>query len=257
MQMVHFFKYQGTGNDFLIIDNRNDQFFPSSTQIKAWCERKFGVGSDGLIVIEGSENHDFKMLFYNPDGSQSFCGNGARCAVQFAFDNAFFESGGTFEAVDGVHSATVQDNEVSISMGQVKKVDELDGAYFANTGAPHFVIPKKNLASLDLEKEAKPYRYHASQLPVGSNVNFIEPLEGGIRIRTFEKGVEKETLSCGTGITAAALAAHALGWVKEKVEVHSLGGNLEVKFTPTEKDGYTNIFLSGPATFVYDGNVKA
>jgi diaminopimelate epimerase len=256
MQNIHFFKYQGTGNDFLIFDNRNDQFFPSTVQIKAWCQRKYGVGSDGLIVIEASENHDFKMLFYNPDGSESFCGNGARCAVQFACDNQFFESGSTFEAVDGVHSATVQEMEVSISMGQVKLVEEIDGAFFANTGAPHFVVPTKEVAALHIEKEAKPFRYHSSQLPIGSNVNFMEQVEDGIRIRTFEKGVEKETLSCGTGITAAALAAHAIGWVKETVDVHSLGGILQVKFTSTEKDGYTNIFLSGPATFVFEGYVN-
>lgn len=251
---LRFKKYQGTGNDFVIIDNRSKEIVLTESKIQELCERKFGIGSDGLMEILPSDSCSFKMVFYNPDASLSFCGNGARCAVMFAHDAGFFEDSGTFEAIDGMHRASVDKDTVVLEMLDVDQVESIEEAKYIDTGAPHFVVPVADLAKLDLESAAQKWRYHERGGKVGVNVNFIELQGDKVGIRTFEKGVEKETLSCGTGITAAAIAAHQLGWVSEEVAVNALGGTLHVSLNHNTGK-YSNIWLKGQAKKVFEGEV--
>ncbi|MBT0608577.1 diaminopimelate epimerase [Aequorivita echinoideorum] len=251
---ITFYKYQGTGNDFVIIDNRS-LFFPkyNTELVLQMCDRKFGIGADGLILLENHQVNDFKMVYYNSDGkTSSMCGNGGRCIVHFAKFLNIISNRTTFEAIDGLHDATITEDWVSLKMNDVERVDVSEKFTFLNTGSPHHVQMVHNLLEYNVFSEGK--RIRNSYGSEGSNVNFVEQ-EGSdlFVVRTYERGVENETLSCGTGVTAVAIAMFENGYTSEnKISVKTPGGNLKVNFDKSE-NGYRNIFLEGPAKQVFKG----
>lgn len=255
---LHFYKYQGTGNDFIIVDNRNGDYQLTTSQIVRLCDRKFGIGADGLILFQNDPDCDFYMNFFNPDGSQSFCGNGSRCVVHFAKELGVIDNHCKFRAIDAVHESSVEDNVFRIHMRDVAGIKQLaDYAYYLNTGSPHYVEFVESLDDVSVFEEGRAIRYDEQFAPAGTNVNFVEIVkEGYIRVRTYERGVENETLSCGTGVTACALAyAHRSG-VEGKIKVTSLGGDLEVQFVKDKGSSFSNIWLCGPSQFVFEGNIE-
>lgn len=250
-----FYKYQGTGNDFVIIDNRQKKFSKNNTKLIAQiCDRKFGVGADGLLLLEDHPSVDFTMHYYNADGNiGSMCGNGGRCMVHFANYLNIIDSFAVFEAIDGIHEATINKNIVSLSMNDVDTV-KISGTHsFVNTGSPHHVQMVSKLESMDvvtLGREIRTNMYGEA----GANINFVERNDdGSFSVRTYERGVENETLSCGTGVTAVALAMFENGITNSlTVTLKTLGGNLSVSFVKSES-GYESIKLIGPATQVFKG----
>jgi diaminopimelate epimerase len=252
-----FYKYQGTGNDFIMIDNRKNTFNKNNTKlIEKLCDRRFGIGADGLILLENDDLTDFKMVYFNADGNQSsMCGNGGRCLVAFAKKLEIIKDTTTFMAIDGLHHATINDqNIVSLQMKDVEKINIQPNYTFLDTGSPHHVTLVENLDQFPVKTEGGKIRYSNLYEPSGSNVNFvIQKGDNEFSIRTYERGVEDETLSCGTGATAVAIAMHALGKTnKSSVSINVEGGKLEISFTK-EKSSYTHVFLKGPATFVFEG----
>ncbi|WP_310556331.1 diaminopimelate epimerase [Flavobacterium sp.] len=251
-----FYKYQGTGNDFVMIDNRQLQFPKNDTKIiERLCDRRFGIGGDGLILLENDEMTDFKMVYYNSDGNQSsMCGNGGRCLVAFAKKLNVIKNKATFIAIDGLHYATIDENDiVSLQMIDVSEIKINPNFVFLNTGSPHHIIQVENLNNLDVKTEGSKIRYSDLYGQVGSNVNFVTQISNNeFSIRTYERGVEDETLSCGTGATAVAIAMHATKKSSSNnIKINVEGGALEVSFE--EENGiYKNVFLKGPATFVFE-----
>jgi len=256
---IHFYKYQGTGNDFVMIDNRDFHFPKENTQIiNKLCDRKFGVGADGLILLENDTDTDFRMIYFNADGSEStMCGNGGRCLVAFAKQLNIIENKTTFIAIDGLHHATIDNGIVSLQMIDVTTVENHNDSYFLNTGSPHHIEFVKNITTVDVKNKGKEIRYGAPYFKEGTNVNFVEYLDNNsIKVRTYERGVEDETLSCGTGVTAAAIATYKAGIIKKNtIDIHVLGGKLNVRFEK-ENDIYKNIFLTGPATFIFEATIE-
>jgi diaminopimelate epimerase len=257
---IQFYKYQGTGNDFVMIDNRNN-FFPKDNHklINHLCDRRFGIGGDGLILLENDDNHDFKMVYFNSDGNQStMCGNGGRCLVSFAKQLKIIENQTTFLAIDGLHYAKIDEkNIVSLQMVDVNKVDVQENFAFLNTGSPHHIEMVENLESYNVKENGEKIRYSDLYGAKGSNVNFVSQIaENEFKIRTYERGVEDETLSCGTGATATAIAMYEIGKTKfNQIKIEVEGGKLEISFDNT--DGiYKNIFLKGSAKFVFEGNIE-
>lgn len=250
-----FYKYQGTGNDFVMIDNRTKIFPKNNTdKISQICDRHFGVGADGIILIENDEEYDFKMIYFNADGSQTFCGNGGRCAVAFAKFLNIIDKKTTFLAFDGQHFAEINDDIISLHMIDVDEIDVKENSVFAYTGTQHHVEMVDELDDYPVFTNGKKIRY--SYADPGSNVNFAQQINGNtFRVRTYEKGVEDETLACGTGVTAVAIAMHKTQKTKSNsISLPVEGGLLEVSFT--EQNGkYTNIFLKGPAEFVFKGDI--
>lgn len=252
----HFFKYQGTGNDFVMIDNRAKTFPKEKTDIiSQLCDRHFGVGADGVILIENDDNFDFKMVYYNADGSETFCGNGGRCAVAFGKQLEIIKSKTRFIAVDGEHEATIQNGIVSLKMIDVEDIQIKKDAVFAYTGTQHHVELVASLDNYPVFENGKEIR-NSYDFP-GANVNFVEQQnEKTFRVRTYEKGVENETLACGTGVTAVAVAMHKTGKTKSKsINLPVEGGELIVSFEEN-KGKYFNIFLTGPANFVFEGSIE-
>lgn len=255
---ISFFKYQGTGNDFVMIDNRLGFFPAHDKQLIAFlCDRKFGVGADGLILLEHSEKADFKMVYFNSDGNEStMCGNGGRCIVSFAHFLSIIENKTTFVAIDGLHHATIDGPIVRLKMQDVSEIKAKPGASYLNTGSPHHVQIVSELAQFNVRTEGAKLRYGLYGQE-GSNINFVEQKDNGaFFVRTYERGVEDETLSCGTGVTAVALAMHHLGITKNvQVNVDVLGGELEVTFVPKD-DRYEQIYLIGEAKQVFKGELQ-
>ena len=253
-----FYKYQGTGNDFVIIDNRQSILSKNNTKLFArLCDRKFGVGADGLMLLElpKNEKDDFTMVYFNADGNESsMCGNGGRCLVAFAAFLGVIKDKATFTAIDGEHKAEIKDGLVYLQMQNVSEIEEYDTHLFLDTGSPHHVTLVDGLGDYDVENIGREIRNGAPYFEAGSNVNFVEKKNGNVfAVRTYERGVEDETLSCGTGVTAVALSMHATKLTdKNAVNVHTQGGELKVTFQNTEK-GYENIFLIGPAEQVFKG----
>jgi diaminopimelate epimerase len=255
---ISFSKYQGTGNDFILIDNRNN-IFPKEdlNQIIFLCDRKFGIGSDGLILIEKSNFADFEMIFFNPDGSKSLCGNGSRCAVRYAFELKMIGLNCTFLAYDGMHQASFTENLIRVEMRNVAAIEDYADFLFLNTGSPHVVVFKSDIEALNVLEEGRKIRYDKRFESIGgTNVNFVSILNNEIHIRTYERGVEDETLSCGTGVTAAALAYSLKNMTRDNYTVVTRGGNLKVAFTNLGNGSFANINLSGPAEFIFDGNIE-
>ncbi len=253
---IPFSKYQGTGNDFIIIDNRKSIFFKNNTKLIAhMCDRKFGIGADGLMLLENHPSADFRMIYYNADGNESsMCGNGGRCLVAFAKALSIIDDSCTFEAIDGMHEATIEGETVYLKMQDVVSIDEQSSYSFLNTGSPHHVTWSDNVAAINIKSEGAAIRYSDLYKEAGSNVNFVEQLDAShFKVRTYERGVEDETLSCGTGVTAVAIAAFNKGKTTANTIVMDVeGGILSVKFEKNNK-GYTNIYLIGPASQVFKG----
>ena len=253
-----FYKYQGTGNDFVILDNRTGAYTNLSlAQIKRMCDRRFGIGADGLMLLNLLEGYDFEMKYFNADGSEStMCGNGGRCLVKFAFDMGIHRDTFHFLAIDGPHEAFFANNNwVQLKMKDVNNISNRGGDSVVDTGSPHFVKIVSDVKNTDVFNEGKRIRNSKDFKEQGINVNFVEMQETQIWVRTYERGVENETLSCGTGVTASALvcAHNEMGF--NRVEVETLGGRLAVEFKKEEGNIFKDIWLCGPATFVFKGEI--
>jgi diaminopimelate epimerase len=255
--MMNFYKYQGTGNDFIILDNRV-HLFPKNNNslIASLCDRHFGIGADGLILLEDDENSDFKMVYFNADGNEStMCGNGGRCIVAFAKKLQLFKKTTKFSAIDGIHHAKIKATMISLQMMDVHDVRVSGNSVFTDTGSPHHVEIVEDLDNFPVVELARKI-INTSYQTEGCNVNFVEQInEQKFKVRTYERGVEDETLACGTGVTAVAIAMHNINKsFSNHIKFTVLGGNLEVLFD--ENQGrYTNIILSGPAEFVFEGTI--
>lgn len=255
---IHFHKYQGAGNDFIMVDNRSLVFPKNNIKlIHKLCDRRFGIGADGLILLEPSEKQDFTMVYFNADGKEgSMCGNGGRCIVAFAKKLHIIKNETTFEAVDGLHFAKIENDLVNLQMSDVENIEIYDTHTFLNTGSPHHVSFCDTVSSLNVAEMGSKIRYGAPYFEEGTNVNFVEQISGNsFKVRTYERGVEDETLACGTGVTAVAIAANKTNKTSEdKIYIEVLGGKLEVSFKK-EGNSYKNVFLKGPAQFVFKGKI--
>lgn len=257
---LEFYKYQGTGNDFVMIDNRSDFFPKHNIQLIAHlCDRRFGIGGDGLILLENDSETDFKMVYYNSDGNQSsMCGNGGRCLVAFAKKLQLIENETTFTATDGLHHATIGADElVALQMIDVAEVKIGSDYVFLNTGSPHHVQLVDDLKNYNIKENGAAIRYGDLYGTAGSNINFVKQIDDStFSLRTYERGVEDETLSCGTGATAVAIAMHVLGKTQaSSIDLNVQGGKLVVSFDK-EEGRFTKIFLKGPAEFVFKGTIE-
>lgn len=257
---IEFFKYQGTGNDFVILDNRDNQYDGLTTkQVRHICDRRFGIGGDGLILLANKKFFDFQMLYYNADGNESsMCGNGGRCLVKFASHLGMLKSTYHFVAFDGKHEAEITMNGiVRLKMQNVYSVEYHSGHVLLNTGSPHFVKFASNVRDIDVVETGREIRYSKEFKEEGVNVNFVESAgEDSIFVRTYERGVEDETLSCGTGVTASALVSAHNENGFNRVEVKTPGGSLSVEFDKIDDRHFENIWLCGPAELVYKGEIE-
>ncbi|MEM7109153.1 MAG: diaminopimelate epimerase [Bacteroidota bacterium] len=256
--MINFEKFQATGNDFILINNMDLSLDLSVDTISEMCDRKFGIGSDGLILIQPHDEYDFEMVFYNPDGSQSLCGNGSRCAVNFAHSLGLIRgSSTTFLAYDGPHHAELlQDGRVKLKMADVQNVRLLPDGMFVDTGSPHLVKYIVNIANYPVFEEGKAIRNGGLFAQTGVNVNFVEISgESEITVRTYERGVENETLSCGTGVTAAAITSSHKG-LSSPLTIKTRGGDLRVEYRQESREHYTDVYLIGPAVKVFSGTFQ-
>jgi diaminopimelate epimerase len=257
---IKFHKYQGTGNDFVMIDNRQDVFPKNDVKlIEQLCDRRFGIGADGLILLENDTETDFRMVYYNSDGNESsMCGNGGRCIVAFAKSLNVINNQTTFIATDGLHHALIQENGiVSLQMKDVDQVKINTDYVFLNTGSPHHVLLIDDLVNYDIKTNGAKIRYSDLYGKAGSNVNFVKQIsENHFALRTYERGVEDETLSCGTGATAVAIAMHAIGKTNAtEIDIDVQGGMLKVTFEK-QNDTYKKVHLIGLATFVFEGEIE-
>lgn len=261
MKHLTFYKYQGTGNDFVMIDNRTN-FFPKTNValIEKLCNRRFGIGGDGLILLENDATVDFKMVYYNADGNEStMCGNGGRCIVSFAHFLEIFSKNTTFNAIDGLHNATINENGiVALQMIDVAKdtIKKETDFTFLFTGSPHHVQLVDKLTNFNVFDNGKRIRYSDLYTPSGTNVNFVQQLNAdSFKIRTYERGVEDETLSCGTGATAVAIAMYSLGKTQaNQINIQVEGGEVQISFDENEEK-YYNVLLTGPAIQVFKGEI--
>ena len=269
---MKFYKYQGAGNDFLIADNRDGSVQLTTAQIAALCDRRYGVGADGLMLLESSREYDFRMVYYNSDGSGGMmCGNGGRCIVAFAADMRIEHF--DFDAADGFHTAQILEDDGRTKTVRLKMKDvegyvyheALTGpecasdGYFLDTGTRHYVRFVPGLDAYDILTEGRDIRYNAEELqPIGANVNFVEPYEGGVKVRTYEKGVEDETFACGSGIVASCIASYVNGVSPSRIyddgrvryDVKAKRDSLSVDFVPTDEMAAQDVWLTGPATYV-------
>ncbi len=254
-----FYKYQGAGNDFILIDNREKTFPENDIQLyKQLCDRRFGIGADGLMLLENEPGYDFKMVYFNSDGRESsMCGNGGRCIVRFAEYLGIVKSECRFLAVDGQHYAKISDKTIELQMIDVSNWKLLNTDYEIYTGSPHYIKWVNELSKFDVFTEGRNIRYNNVYNADGINVNFIEETLNGINVRTYERGVEDETLSCGTGVTACAMA-FALKHNRtgeQSVDINTPGGKLKVQFN-IDSNGFNHVFLIGPAEKVFQGLIN-
>jgi diaminopimelate epimerase len=261
---INFYKYQATGNDFVILDNREAKYAFTKNEIEKICDRRFGIGADGLMLIEPDSRLDFNLVYYNRDGSQSLCGNGSRAAVSFASSLGLVNGKTIFNAYDGSHEAALLKNgEVRLKMNDVNVVERKGEDFFIHTGSPHFIRFVEKATDYPVFEKGRLIRYAEEYKPGGTNVNFVELMDNNtIYVRTYERGVENETLSCGTGVTAAALAASFKGYISPVI-IRTLGGQLSVEFNTSSSNGnigqagtFTDIFLIGPAKMVFQGELE-
>jgi len=254
---IPFTKYQATGNDFVLIDNRSNTYSFRKEQIEKICDRRFGIGADGLMLIEKHSTLDFNLVYYNSDGSQSLCGNGSRAAVAMAATMGLLKTKTTFNAYDGAHEAELLDSGiVRLKMNPVTSVTKRGEDFFIHTGSPHHLQFVSNVEKINVVESGRKIRYSEDYKPGGTNVNFIQLLNNNtIFVRTYERGVEDETFSCGTGVTAAALAASFHGYTSP-VHIKVKGGELEVAFQNGQADTFQEIYLIGPAKMVFEGVIS-
>lgn len=260
MRGFTFHKYQGTGNDFIIIDNRDMRFSKNDYSLVAkLCDRHFGIGADGLMLLQNKTGFDFEMVYFNSDGNpSSMCGNGGRCIVAFARKLNLIDEKALFWAIDGEHEASIKNDYVSLKMCDVNKIEKHEDYYFLNTGSPHYVKFVSDLAHYNVFEEGRKVRYNNRFKQDGTNVNFIETENDKLFVRTYERGVEGETFSCGTGVVASALVA-AVNNISTKAEsclIKTLGGNLNVCFNRKPDNTFDSIYLEGPANFVFKGEME-
>ena len=259
MSSFAFSKYQGTGNDFIMIDDRAETFeLNNNAFIAQLCHRRFGIGADGLILLRNHREADFEMIYYNADGYlTTLCGNGSRCAVQFASHLGLLSNSCRFMTVQGILSATLSNGLVEINMPDVQTVEKHQDHFFLHTGSPHHVCYVNDVKNYDVFNTGRKIRYGSPYFKEGSNVNFVQTLDANrIFVRTYERGVEDETLSCGTGVTAAALV-HSLKGGISPIQVQTPGGNLTISFEKGSNSGFKNIRLKGPAVKVFEGFWKS
>ena len=252
--IIEFYKYQGTGNDFIMIDDREKEFdLTDNDLIAALCERRMGIGADGLILLREHDTLDFEMIYFNADGKQSsMCGNGGRCILSFAQMLELTENETTFMAIDGEHKGRLMDDGIYLQMQDVKKIEGVGDGLVLNTGSPHYIEMVDELEYIDINKQGRKIRNSATFKKEGINVNFVLD-SSELQVRTYERGVEAETLSCGTGVVATAIAMHYANCIQETlVNVKTRGGELTVSFEEFN-GGYRNIWLSGEASMVYAG----
>jgi diaminopimelate epimerase len=258
MQLT-FYKYQGTGNDFILIDNRVNGIELAGEQVKLLCDRRFGIGADGLMLLESEPGVDFRMVYYNSDGRlSSFCGNGGRCITAFARRLGVVEDTARFTASDGLHEARIaEDGRVWLKMQDVKQIETAPDHCWLDTGSPHYVTEVNGVDGYDVVGEGRRIRESDRFKNEGTNVNFMERRDDGIFVRTYERGVEDETFSCGTGVAAAALVAAVKGLATSRNHcvVHTRGGDLEVSFERVLDANFYNIWLKGPAVQVFEGSI--
>lgn len=261
---IPFYKYQGTGNDFVLIDNRAVTYLErkDTEQIKFLCDRRFGIGADGLILLQEKEGYDFEMVYFNADGAEStMCGNGGRCISAFAKHLGIAQDKAHFLAIDGPHDAILRaDGWVELKMINVANVQFNDDHYELNTGSPHYVAFVEDVDDIDVVENGQAIRYSKKYRKEGINVNFVEKQKEGLFVLTYERGVEAETLSCGTGVTAAAIAYYLDQKNPElqQIPIQTKGGSLEVRVKPDtqNENAFLDIWLCGPATMVFEGNVS-
>jgi diaminopimelate epimerase len=266
--LIEFYKYQGTGNDFIIIDNRSSVFSPYQANkkiISDLCNRKFGIGADGLILLNKSKDYDFEMIYFNSDGTGNvMCGNGGRCIVAFASYLKITRLGHTkFIAFDGEHNAKIiKDNRnvtnVSLKMQNVDNIEIIDDSdFFINTGAPHYIRFVENIKDLDVYNKARDIRFNNRFVKTGTNVDFVEIQKNYLFVRTYERGIEKETLSCGTGATASAIAASLKMNLDNNLSfnIKMFGGNLNISFK-RNKNIFSDIWLKADVSKVFKGEIE-
>lgn len=255
---IAFSKYQGTGNDFVILDNREGIYSNlTREQVAFICDRHFGIGADGLMMLQLKDHYHFEMIYFNADGGESsMCGNGGRCLVAFAKKLGVIKDKAHFIATDGPHEATINERDhVELKMKDVTAIERFTDHSILNTGSPHYVKWVNTTEQVDVFHEGRSIRYNEKFGSAGINVNFVSVQPETIDVRTYERGVENETLSCGTGVTASAIAAFADATEPQNITVKTPGGTLSVKFKPTGNSKFENVWLCGPATFVFDGSI--
>ena len=258
---IHFHKYQGTGNDFIILDNlRNEYSSLSMSLVQRLCDRRFGVGADGLILLNEKKDYDFEMKYYNADGKEgSMCGNGSRCMIKFAHSAGIHREKYNFLTSDGPHQAEINGNGIiAIKMNDVTHIKKLNNDFILNTGSPHYVKMVMDVMNFEVVKKGREIRDSKEFKQEGINVNFVEQTDkpDKIIVRTYERGVENETFSCGTGVTAAALVCFHNENGFNEVEVKTPGGKLFVEFERVDNEKFQNIWLSGPAEKVFEGSIE-
>lgn len=258
---INFYKYQGTGNDFIMIDNRTSVYdkIKDTDLIRLLCDRRFGIGADGLILLENSERSDFTMIYYNADGHlSSMCGNGGRCIVAFASYLGIIEDKAEFLAPDGLHDATINNGIVSLRMSDVYEMEIDANDYILDTGSPHFIRFVEDINRVRVVEAGRQIRYNERFNENGINVNFVEKQGDIIQVATYERGVEDETYSCGTGVTAAAIAyvhKYSPDYGEKLIKVKTKGGDLKISLVFTDR-GFTDIHLIGPAEKVFEGEIS-
>jgi diaminopimelate epimerase len=255
---IPFYKYQGTGNDFIIIDNSQTVYSLTQAQVQHLCNRRFGIGGDGLILFSPHEGYDFKMTYYNADGAPStMCGNGGRCLVQFAYHAGMHKNSFHFLAADGPHDAEISSNgTVRLKMQDVTNIETYHGDAILNTGSPHYVQQVPDVMAMNVYNEGQHIRYHHHFAKEGINVNFVQQKNNDeIIVRTYERGVEDETYSCGTGVVAAAIVCYHNEMGFNEVKVNTKGGKLLVEYDKESSDIFKNIWLCGPAQKVFAGTI--
>lgn len=256
---IPFVKYHGTGNDFILLDEREIDYQMNTEEISKLCHRHFGIGADGLISLRKAPDADFRMVYYNADGREgSMCGNGGRCIVAFARSLAVIGERTRFIGVDGYHEAMFLPDKpgfVSLKMSDVAAPRKRVGYDFIDTGSPHVVVAVRDLAGYPVVANGRSIRNLPEFSPGGTNVNFVEAVNDSLFIRTYERGVEDETMSCGTGVTAVVLTFAALAQLPasaREAQVMTPGGSLSVAFDRSEM-GFSNVWLTGPAQRVFEG----
>ncbi len=254
---VRFSKYQGTGNDFILIDNRDGCIRLSKAQVAALCHRRFGVGADGLMLLETAPDADFRMVYFNADGGEStMCGNGGRCIAAFAKRLGIVGETARFIAIDGPHEAGFDGDTVRLQMKDVTGVQHFEDHSLLDTGSPHYIAWVPDAATVDVFNEGRRIRNLAEFAPGGLNVNFTKVESGNtLQVRTYERGVEDETYSCGTGVTAAAIAHSGTKTGHFDIGIETPGGQLRVRFEKVAEDAAESVWLEGPARFVFDGMI--
>ncbi|UKJ07745.1 diaminopimelate epimerase [Solitalea lacus] len=256
---LKFFKYQGAGNDFVLIDNRTSPISINTELFRHLCDRRFGIGGDGIMLLQNHPGYDFEMIYANSDGNPStMCGNGGRCITAFANHLGIFNAETNFIAVDGPHYAKMTDKGVSLQMIDVKGIEEQPDHFVLNTGSPHYVSEVVDVKSLDVFKEGRSIRYNDRFKAEGINVNFVEDKGDHLIVRTYERGVEDETLACGTGVTAVALAMMKKKGITgtHTTQIKAMGGDLSVTATTTDGINFSDVYLEGPAEYVFEGEIE-